>query len=44
MLKRLYRTASLRTEALASQMQVAVEHVIWDQKPEASLQALLLIC
>lgn len=44
MLKRLYRAASLRREVLASQLQVAVEHIIWDQKPEASLQALLLIC
>lgn len=44
MLKRLYRAVSLRTEVLASQLQVAVEHITWDQKPEASLQALLLIC
>lgn len=44
MLKHLYRTASWRTEVLASQLQVAVEHIIWDPKPEASLQAPLLIC
>lgn len=40
----MYRTVSLRTEVLTSQLEVAVENIIWDQKPEVSLQALLLIC
>lgn len=42
--KPLYRTVSPRTEVLTSQLQVAVENIIWDQKLEVSLQALLLIC
>ena len=44
MLKRVYRTASLGTEVLASQLLVAVDHIIWDQNPEGSLPALLLVC
>lgn len=44
MLKGLYGTASRRTEGLVWQLQVAAEHIIWDQKPEAMPQALLLIC
>lgn len=42
--KPLYTTVCPGTEVLASQLQVAVENIIWDQKPELSLQALLLIC
>lgn len=44
MLKGLYGTASRRTEGLVWQLQVAAEHIFWDQKPEAMPQALLLIC
>lgn len=43
-MKHIYRTTSLRTELLASQLQVPVELVVWDQKPEVLLQVLLLIC